>query len=71
MTKAGGWRPLSWHCENCGEILSAVANSQKEYKVTCRQCGTRHVKRIRSRNHTVTDSFAPGGLEIFSGELEI
>ncbi len=55
------WRPLSWHCSNCGTPVTAFENSNGGFKVECHRCGAVMVRTIKGRRHSTIDIYAPKG----------
>ena len=63
MKKAEEWIPFSWHCANCGAIVTGYKNRNGDIKVQCSRCGIVMVRRIKNQTHDTIDLFAPKGQE--------
>ena len=57
------WVPFSWHCSNCGAIVTGYKNQNNDIKVQCSRCQVVMVRRFKSRKHDTIDLFAPEGQE--------
>ena len=55
------WRPLSWHCSNCGTIVTAYENSNGGFKVECHKWGTVMVRTVKGIRHDTIELYAPKG----------
>ena len=55
MTEHDEWRPFSWHCPNCGYIVTGYKNSSGQIKVECKRCKTVMFRTIKSRKHEIID----------------
>lgn len=53
------WRMVSWHCPNCGNLVSGYPNADGNVKVTCRKCGTEMVMKDKGRRHNTLEVYAP------------
>jgi DNA-directed RNA polymerase subunit RPC12/RpoP len=49
----------SWHCLNCGKILTATLNEQGKAKTVCPLCHSEQIYHKLSRTHRRVDSYAP------------
>ena len=63
MRTAEEWIPFSWHCPNCGSIVTGYKNQNGDIKVQCGRCKTVMVRRLKNRRHDTIDLFAPEGQE--------
>ena len=57
------WRPLSWHCSNCGTLVTAYQNSKGEFKVACPNCRAVMVRIQKGRRRDTIELYAPKGQE--------
>ena len=51
MRMAEEWTPFSWHCSNCGTIVTGYKNANGDIKVECSRCHVVMVRRIKGRRH--------------------
>ena len=51
MSLMEDWVPFSWHCVNCGNIITGYKNSRGDIKVECRRCQTVMVRTLKTPNH--------------------
>ena len=63
MTGQEIWVPFSWHCANCGTIVTGYKNSDGAIKVECKRCRTVMVRKIKGRRHDTIDLYAPKNQE--------
>ena len=68
MSNEDEWRPFSWHCANCGNIVTGFKNAKGDIKVECSRCHTVMVRKIKSRRHDTIDTYAPVGQEHYEYE---
>ena len=54
---------VSWHCINCGHILTGFKRNDNKVKITCNKCGSEQIMQSLSRRHNRLDSYAPKGME--------
>ena len=59
MRIAEEWTPFSWHCSNCGTIVTGYKNAKGDIKVECSRCHVVMVRRIKGRRHDTIDLYAP------------
>lgn len=52
------WSPFSWHCPNCGTIVTGFKNQKGDIKVQCNRCQIVMVRRLRGAKHDTIDLFA-------------
>ena len=57
------WRPLSWYCSNCGQLVTAYQNSKGEFKVACPKCRSVMVRTPKGRRRDTIELYAPKGQE--------
>lgn len=55
------WQPFSWHCPNCGNLVTGYKSSDGTIKVECNRCYTVMVRTLKNRRHDTIDLFAPKG----------
>lgn len=55
------WKPFSWHCVNCGTIVTGYKNSRGDIKVECRTCHAVMVRTIKNAKQDRMNIFAPAG----------
>ncbi len=55
------WKPFSWHCPNCGTIVTGHQNNAGKIKAECHKCHTVMVRIIKSRRYDSIDVYAPKG----------
>lgn len=63
MAKHDEWVPLSWHCSNCGGIVSGFKNANGDIKTECKKCHVVMVRTIKGRRHDTIDLYAPSDKE--------
>lgn len=63
MVKHDEWAPFSWHCSNCGTIVTGYKNAQGDIKVECTRCHVVMVRKMKGRRHDTIDLYAPKGQE--------
>ena len=63
MRTAEEWIPFSWHCPNCGSIVTGYKNQNGDIKVQCGRCRAFMVRRPKNPRHDTIDLFAPEGQE--------
>ena len=59
MAKHDEWVPLSWHCANCGGIVTGFKNAKGDIKAECSRCRVVMVRTIKGRRHDTIDLYAP------------
>ena len=59
MTGYEEWRPFSWHCPNCGSLVTGYKNADNEVKVECTKCHSVMIRKFKSRKHNAIDIYAP------------
>ena len=59
MTKLDVWEPFSWHCPNCGALVTGYKNPEGTIKLECDRCHVVMVRKIKSRRHDSIDIYAP------------
>ena len=54
------WQPTSWHCPNCGTLITAYRNSEGMFKAACpnTKCNVVMVRTDKGRRHSVIDVYA-------------
>ncbi len=52
------WTPFSWHCPNCGTIVTGFKNPNGDIKVECSRCHATMVRRFKGRRHDTIDIYA-------------
>ncbi len=57
------WIPFSWHCPNCGCIVTGYKNQNGDIKVQCNRCKMVMVRKLRGVKHDSIDLYAPEGQE--------
>ena len=67
MNRVDDWIPFSWHCANCGAIVTGYKNANGDIKVECSRCHVVMVRKIKSRRHDTFDMYAPKGQEHLNG----
>ena len=55
------WVPFSWHCPNCGKIVTGLKDESGTIKVTCRHCQLVMVRKLKSRRRDIIELFPPKG----------
>ena len=63
MTKHDEWVPFSWHCPNCGALVTGYKNAQGTIKLECERCRVVMVRSFKGRRHDSIDLYAPKGAE--------
>lgn len=63
MRTAETWVPFSWHCSNCGTIVTGYKNQNGDIKVQCSRCQVVMVRRFKNKKHDTIDLYAPKGQE--------
>lgn len=63
MRTAEEWIPFSWHCSNCGNVVTGYKNQNGDIKVQCSKCHVVMIRKFKSKKHDTIDVFAPKGLE--------
>lgn len=58
MRETDAWTPFSWHCPNCGVIVTGYKNQNGDIKVECTRCRVVMVRKIRNKAHDTIDVFA-------------
>ncbi len=61
MEKTQRWESYSWHCVNCGSVVTGYKNKNGEIKIECRTCHTTMIRSIKSSKHDVINVYAPTG----------
>ena len=56
------WVPFSWHCVNCGNIVTGYKNGRGDIKVECRQCHTIMMRTFRTAKSDIIKVYAPKGM---------
>ena len=59
MTNHEEWKPFSWHCASCGNIVTGYKNKNGDIKVECNICRVVMVRKTRGRRHNTIDVYAP------------
>lgn len=62
MTERDEWEPFSWHCVNCGNIVTGYKNSRGDIKVECKRCKTAMVRTLKKANEDLIRVYAPAGM---------
>ena len=44
-----GLTPFSWHCPNCGKLVTGFENDMGEVKIECPQCRIFMIRRFKGR----------------------
>lgn len=57
------WKPVSWHCANCGSIVKGYRDSKGVVKVQCSVCGAVMYSKPMGRRHDRIEIYAPYGQE--------
>ena len=57
------WKPFSWHCANCGNIVIGYMKQNGDIKVECKRCRVVMVRKIKGRRHDTIDVYAPTDME--------
>ena len=63
MRTAEEWIPFSWHCSNCGNVVTGYKNQNGDIKVQCSKCHVVMIRKFKSKKHDTIDVSAPKGLE--------
>lgn len=63
MSMTDEWVPFSWHCVNCGNIVTGYKNSRGDIKVECKKCRTVMVRTLKNRKQDNITVYAPPGQE--------
>ena len=63
MDRVDEWILFTWHCANCGNIVTGYKNARGDIKVECSRCHAVMVRVIKSRRHDTIDLYAPKGEE--------
>ena len=63
MNRVEEWVPFSWHCVNCGNIVTGYRNSRGDIKVECRRCRTAMVRTLKAPKQDIIKVYAPEGVE--------
>lgn len=63
MSRYEEWTPFSWHCPNCGKIVSGYRGTDGRIKVQCINCRVVMSRKIMGRRHDTIDLYAPEGQE--------
>lgn len=63
MAKHDEWVPFSWHCPNCGALVTGYKNAQGTIKLECERCRVVMVRSFKGRRHDSIDLYAPVGAE--------
>ena len=63
MIKEEPWVPFSWHCVNCGEIVTGYKNSKGDIKVECRRCKVAMVRTLKTPRCDIIKVYAPAGMK--------
>ena len=50
MTKHDEWVPFSWHCPNCGALVTGYKNAQGTIKLECERCRVVMVRSFKGRS---------------------
>ena len=58
MTTTEKWTPITWHCTNCGSIVTGHQNAKGDIKVECNRCKTVMVRKYKSRRHATIEIYA-------------
>lgn len=61
MVEKEEWTPFSWHCPNCGAIVTGYKNKKGSVKVECKRCRATMVRTPKDKKHDCIDIFAPKG----------
>lgn len=61
MDRFDEWIPFSWHCANCGSLVTGYKNAQGDIKVQCGRCHAVMVRIMKSRRHDTIEMYAPKG----------
>ena len=61
MTKHDEWVPFSWHCPNCGALVTGYKNEKGTIKLECERCRVVMVRSFKSRRCDRIDVYAPVG----------
>ena len=57
------WTAFSWHCSNCGTIVTGYKNQNGDIKVQCSRCHVVMVRKLKNRKCDVIELYAPVGQE--------
>ncbi len=63
------WKPVQWHCANCGSIVMGVRNSEGIVKVKCSHCQAVMVAKAMGRRHDRIDIYAPQGQQRIAARM--
>jgi len=63
MKIAEEWTTFSWHCANCGTVVTGLKNQNGDIKVQCSRCRVVMVRRFKSKRCDTIDVYAPRGCE--------
>lgn len=64
------WVPFSWHCPNCGKIVTGFNNHSGMIKVTCKHCSLVMIRKLKSRRRDILELFPPRAAVPISYALE-
>lgn len=53
MNRVEDWVPFSWHCVNCGNIVTGFRNSRGDIKVECKRCQTAMIRTLKTPKHDI------------------
>ena len=59
LTMQEHWSKRSWHCPNCGNLVSGYPNADGNIKVTCCKCAAAMVMKNKGRRHSTLEVYAP------------
>ena len=51
MKSVEAWLPFSWHCSNCGTIVTGYKNPNGDIKVQCSRCRVVMIRKLRTKKH--------------------
>lgn len=58
MDEKGEWVPYSWHCPNCGTIVTGYRGSNGLISGECDRCSAVMVRHFRSKQRDRIDIYA-------------
>ena len=51
------WKPFSWYCPDCGELVTGYKGNDGIIKVSCKSCYVVMIREVKSRRHDTIDVY--------------
>lgn len=57
MKSAETWIPFSWHCSNCGTIVTGYKSPNGDIKVQCSRCHAVMIRKLVNKRHDTIEIY--------------